>query len=573
MEHSAHHDHGSCGVGQPAATTPSANQGASQPLNHAVSHAPDSPWLPLRHRVFRGLWVTGVIGNIGVWMHDVGAGWLMTTMDPSPLMVSLVQAAGTLPILFLALPAGALADVVDRRKLLIAVQIGVVLLGALLAILTLTGGVTPLALLAITLGLGVATALTNPAWQTVMTELVSREELAQASALNSVSLNLSRAIGPALGGFIVAATSPALVFVLRAFSVLGIIGVLSFWRYTRPVSAAPGERFFGALRAGVRYVRHSHLMRSVLVRTAGFVLFATSLWALMPLIAKEQLGTGALGYGVLLACLGAGAVTTAALMPRLRRRFSTNQLVFGATLLYAGALAGIALTSSTLVAYPLMVLAGGAWVTCVVCLNVSVQAGVPMWVRARALACYLATFFGSMAIASPLWGALAERYSIPIALLVSSAGMVLALGALLRVRLAPVSREDVDRSPHWEDPVVATEVRPDDGPVVVTIEYNVASENAEAFQAAMGPVATTRYRDGATTWLLTRDTEKPERWLEVFIVESWAEHLRQHGRTTLADRRVQEHARSFNVGGPPIVAHHVAAPVKPVHAPVDDERA
>lgn len=509
-------------------------------------------------------------GNIGTWMHDVGAGWLMTTLNPDPIWVSLVQAAGTLPILFLALPAGALADVLDRRRLLIGVQIAAAVLAVLLAVAAWSGAIGPVLLLALTLGLGVCAALSNPAWQTVMTELVPRDELPQAAALNSVSLNLSRAVGPALGGMIIAASGPWAVFALRAIGVAAIVGVLLTWRYERRASAAPGERFTGAVRAGIRYVRYSPPMRAVLVRTASFVLSAASLWALMPLIAKTQLGLGPGGYGIMLGCLGGGAVLTTFALPWLRRRHSLNTLLIGSTIVYACGLACMALTDTPIVGFGIMVPIGAAWVTTVVCLNFSAQSGAPLWVRGRALACYLAVFFGSMAIASPLWGLLAARAGIPITLMVSAGLLALGLVTMFRYRLSLVHAEDLDQSAHWEDPVVAGEIAPDDGPVVVTIEYQISVNKAEEFKAAMGPVAATRYRDGAISWMLSRDTEKPQRWLEVFIVESWAEHLRQHHRVTIADRRIQAHARSFQVEGKPVVSHYIAAAVEPRHGPVTD---
>lgn len=523
-----------------------------------------SSWSPLRITAFRWLWLAGLGSNIGTWIHEVGAGWLMVKLSDEPLWVSLVQAAGSLPILILALPAGALADVVDRRRMLMTAQFGMLLLAAALAILTYSGSMTPHVLILLTLGIGAGAALSNPAWQTIMTELVPREQIPQASALNSVSLNLSRAVGPAIGGLIVSLFSPAAAFALNAVSFLCIIVTLSQWKPQQHTTAVPAERFVGALKAGVRYVRFSAPIRAVLVRTACFALFATSLWALMPLIAKEQLGTGAPGYGIMLGCLGAGAVLTTFILPKLRARFSPNFLVAGATLLYAGVLVCFVGVKMPLLAYALLLLAGGCWVTCVVCLNVSAMSGTPLWVRARALACYLATFYGSMAIGSPVWGYLAGKAGIPVAMLASAAGLCLGLITLVWFRLHVVPGEDLDRSTHWETPVAVHEVRPEDGPVVVTVEYRIAPARAAEFQAAMAPVAGTRYRDGAISWFLSRDIEQPDRWLEIFIVESWAEHLRQHDRVTVADRRVQVFANSFHQGpGRPIVSHMIAAPVEP----------
>jgi MFS family permease/quinol monooxygenase YgiN len=543
----------------------------------AQAAANPGPLAPLKLRAFRWLWLAALGSNVGTWMHDVGAGWLMTGLSPSPLMVSLVQAATTLPILLLALPAGALADVVDRRKLLIVCQGGAALLALLLAILGFAGAITAWVLLAITLGLGVFAALSNPAWQTIMTDLVPREQLPQASSLNSVSLNLSRAIGPALGGLAVAHLGgPAAAFALNAVSFVGIILVLAAWRYRPPERAVPGERFLGALKAGVRYVRHSPPIRAVLVRTASFVVFSSALWALMPLIARQELGLSASGYGVLVTCLGVGAVTAALFLNAPRRRLGPNRTLALATLLYAAASATLALTSNPLVGYGAMVVAGIGWLSVVVSLNVSAQSGTPPWVRARALACYLATFFGGMALGSAVWGWLATVLDAGVlglsgvdgALACASAGLLLGLATMFRWRLVQVSGEDVAQSAHWEMPVVSQGINPDDGPVVITIEYRIRPEDADRFVAAMGPVSRTRYRDGAMSWILSRDTEDPQRWLEVFVVESWAEHLRQHDRVTLGDKKIQEYAKGFHAGpGKPVVSHFIAAAVPRADGP------
>jgi MFS family permease/quinol monooxygenase YgiN len=500
----------------------------------------------------------------GTWIHDVGAGWLMTTLSQKPLLVSLVQAAGTLPILALALPAGALADVVDRRKLLIAAMASMLILAASLALLTSAGMVTPGVLLLITLGLGVGSAISNPAWQVTMTGLVPREQLPQASALNSVSMNLSRAIGPAIGGIIVSAISPAAAFALNAFSFVGVIIVLLRFRPAPTTVAVSGERFVGAVKAGVRYVRFSAPMHAVLVRTASFVLCATSLWALMPLISRDQLNAGARGFGIMYGCLGAGAVITTLVLPRFRARASSNTLLLVASVAYAATLVAFAFTSIPLVGYALMLIAGASWVTSVVCLNVAAQSGAPLWVRARALACYLAVFYGCMALGSPVWGLLAGALGLPTTMLIAAGGLLLGLLAAIRFRIRDIPGEELDRSTHWEEPAVSHDVDPNDGPVVVTIEYRIPVASAEQFTLAMAPVAGTRYRDGAISWFLSRDTEDPERWLEIFIVESWAEHLRQHDRVTVGDRRVQEHAKSFHAGvAAPAVSHLIAAPVTP----------
>lgn len=521
-----------------------------------------SAFAPLQRAAFRSLWVAALASNIGTWMHEVGAGWAMTQMRPSALMVSLVQASTTLPMFLLSLPAGAFADVVNRRKLMLGAQAAMCVISALLAWAAWAGILSPASLLAATLGLGLGAALVNPAWQAAMADLVPHDELPAAAALNSVSLNLSRAIGPALGGLLVASLGPPAAFALNAASFLGIIWALAAWKYTPPSLAAPGERFLGAMKAGLRYIRHSPPMQAQLVRTACFSIFASSLWALMPLIARNHLTMGARGYGVLLACLGAGAVVATLALPRLRAAMHANTLVAAATLLYASMALLVSLTSSPLVACAAMGGAGTAWVTMVVCLNVAALSGSPPWVRARALACYFTVFFGGMALGSTLWGMVAEDAGIPRALQIAASGLVGGLLTMAKFRLSTPPPEDLRLSAHWEDPLVSREIGAEDGPVVITIEYLIPEEDVPAFLEAMQPVSQTRYRDGAMTWLLSRCTENPRRWLEVFIVESWAEHLRQHARVTFGDRRIQERAKRFHAGeAKPVVSHFVAVNV------------
>lgn len=520
---------------------------------------PSSAFAPLGNPVFRWLWISALVSNTGTWVRDVGAGWLMTELDPSPWMVSLVSAAATLPILFLSIPAGALADVVDRRRLLLATHIGMMLLAASLAASVAFSAISPAVLLLITLGLGVGGALTNPAWQTAMVDLVPREQLPAAAALNSVSLNLSRALGPAIGGVLVAYAGPKAAFALNAVSFIGIIAVLALWRYRAPQRAAPGERFLGALKAGLRYVRHSPPMHSVLVRTASFVLPATSIWALMPLVARQHLGLGPAGFGLMLGALGLGAVLTTLVLPRVRAAVSPNRLIVAATVVFAAMLAVIALTHSSTAGLVAMLAIGAAWVTMVVTFNVAAQSGSPPWVRGRALSTYLAVFFGSMAIGGAAWGAAAAKLGIPASLLVASGILILGLFTLVRFRLTLPTDSDLDRSVHWEDPVVAHPIDPDDGPVAVTIAYEIDESDAVAFREAMQPVSTTRYRDGAISWILLRSTEDPRRWLEIFMVESWAEHLRQHDRVLRADKPIQDRAKAFHRGqSKPLVSHYIA---------------
>ncbi len=525
---------------------------------------------PFRVAAFRWLWCAALASNVGTWMHEIGAGWLMKELTSgSKIMVALVQMATTLPLFILSIPAGALADVLDRRRLILACQIGALLLAGVLAFITWKHEVTPIMLILVTIALGTLAALANPAWQTIMTDLVPREHLAHAAGLNGVSINLARAIGPTIGGILVAAQGPEAAFALNAISFSGITLVLWRWDHRPSNRAALAERFFGAIRAGARYVRHHPPMQAVLWRTASFVLAASCLWALMPVIASEHVSIGATGYGLMMGCLGAGAVVGGLILPRARRKLGANTIVVGCSLVFAGTMTTIALVPSESATYPCMFIAGVAWLSIFTIFNGSAQLSAPTWVRARALACYLAVCYAGMAGGSVLWGFVAQRLGIRDALLIASGAEVLGLATLLRYRIVSASSEDVTISRHWDDPVVSRLIDPEDGPVVVTVEYRVDEGDAEEFRAAMGLVAQTRHRDGAFSWTLSRDTENPRRWLEVFFVESWAEHLRQHERVTKGDQKIQERAKAFHrpiAGEPekPIVGHFIAS--QPVRA-------
>lgn len=514
---------------------------------------------PLARPTFRALWIATIASLTGTWMQDVGAGWLMATLAPSPVMVSLVQASATLPMFLLALPSGALADVVDRRRLLIFTQAWMLLAAAGLAAVTLAGEATPEALLAFTFLLGVGGALNAPAWQAIVPELVPRAEMPQAVMLQAAAINGSRAVGPALGGAIVASQGPGAAFLLNAVSFLGVIVVLWRWRRPRHPRALPAERFVGAMRAGLRYVRHAAPMQAVLVRAAVFILFGTAPWALLPLLAKERLGAGASGYGVLLAFLGLGAVAAAFVLPRLRGRASIDAVAAGGTALYALAAALLGAARSLPEGCAATLLAGAGWLAVLTSLNVGAQATLPGWVRARALSVYLLVFFGGMAGGSALWGATAARVGLAPALWIAAAGAALGLAAVPFFRLQSGEGLDLSPSVHWPAPQAAREIEHDRGPVMVTVEYRVDPARAADFAREMEAMRRWRLRDGAFSWTLFADAADPGRYLETFAVESWLEHLRQHERVTMADREVQARALAFHLGdAPPAVTHLLA---------------
>lgn len=514
---------------------------------------------PLSSPMFRALWIATIVSNIGTWMHDVGAGWLMTSLSPDPLMVALVQAATTFPMFLLALPAGALADIIDRRWLLVGAQLFSLLAMALLAILTLSGFTAGWLLLAFTAAIAIGAALSAPAFQAIVPELVPAPALQQAVALNSLGINIARAIGPALGGVIIALAGSGAVFAVNAVSVVGVVIVLLRWKRLAPEQHLPAEHLIGAMRAGLRYAIRAPELRVVLIRSIGFFLFASALWALLPIIARRDLGLGPAGYGGLLTFMGLGAIAGAVLLPRLRERLGTNGLTLAASILLAAAMATLSQVKGFAPASAIMFIAGAAWIAMMASLNGGAQATSPGWVKARALAIYLLVFQGSMAAGSTLWGLVAGGIGIPATLLVA-AGLLIAVTIPLawRFSLGNTAKLDLAPSLHWPAPLIEGEVEHDSGPVLVTVEYRIRPETVPDFFAAMQEMRLIRKRDGAIHWGIYEDTAEPGLLIETFTVESWLEHMRQHERMTNADRVQQDFVRAFHVGEmPPAVRHFI----------------
>src|SRR5213594_1037317 len=422
--------------------------------------------------LFRSVWIATIVSNIGTWMHEVGAGWLMTSLSSSPSMVALVEAADSLPVMLLALPAGAIADIVDRRRLLIAVQIYFLIVIGALALLTALGMTTPWGLLAFTFAVGVGTAVTMPAWAAIVPELVSADELPSAIALNSIAINVSRAIGPAIAGLLVAAVGAWLVFVLNALSYIGILAVLLLWRREHHKSSLPAERFFSAIRVGVRFVMHTHALQVVLIRGSAFFVFASATWALFPLIVRRELGRGPEIYGLLLTCIGIGAVAGAMLLPRLREKISRSAMVACASALYALAALALAHLHNVGLLMVAMLATGVAWIAILAALQVSAQLTLPAWVRARGLAAFVVVFMGGMALGSILWGQVATRIGIPAALTTAAIGMVAAIGLTWSFRLGHHQVLDFTPTMDWPLPLLAEQPEPD-VPVMVNITYRI----------------------------------------------------------------------------------------------------
>ncbi|MFT4108394.1 MFS transporter [Propionicimonas sp.] len=502
---------------------------------------------PFHNPTFGVLWAGVVFSSIGAWAQTVGAQWLFINDPNAATIVSLVQTAATLPMMLFSLAAGVLADAFDRGRILLWVQVYFLVVAGLLAALTALDRMPPLLLLAFTFAIGVGNAVLVSTWQPLITELVPRAHLAAAIRLDMVSVNVARAVGPAIAGVVIAAWGVPPVFALNAALTLFLIVALLTWR--RPARDAPSaarERFLPALRTGGRYVRHEPVVRLILTRLAIFVAPATAMWALLALIANRQLGLGADGYGFLYGALGVGAVAAAFTVGRLGGRFSANTLLSVMAIVYGAAFALTMAMPGIAGALPLLVVLGYAWTATVAILNAELQLFLPGWVRARAVAVYMMTFTGAQALASPVWGLLAQHVSLAAAVWIASALVV--LGGLVGFAWHFPESSGLDRSPlaFWNDAMLVVEPEPDAGPVQVNVEYVVEQANYAAWRTAMDGMRRSRLRSGASRWDLYRVGERADTYLEVFTVPSWAEHLHQHQtRLTAEDQAIEEHAFSF----------------------------
>jgi predicted MFS family arabinose efflux permease len=516
---------------------------------------------PFRYPTFTVLWLATVVSNIGTWMQNAAAGWLMTGLDPDPLIVSLVQVATSLPMFLFALAGGALADIVDRRRLLIAIQTTVTALVAGFGLLVWRGHVTPPILLGFSFLAGTAAALVAPAWMSIVPQLVPRQHLQPAVALNGVAINVSRAIGPALAGLIIVAWGMAAPFWLNALSTLGVIAALISWRPPADTAAGhlPTERFGRAIRAGLRHARHNPHLRATLFRAAGFFIFASAYWALLPLVARDQVAGGPTLYGILLGAIGAGAVAGAFTLPFVQRRFGADGPAWAGTVGTAIAMVLYGLARQPAVALAASVVAGVSWIAVLSALNVSAQVALPGWVRGRGLSIFSTVMFGGLSFGSALWGQVAALTSLPVAHFIAAAGALLAIPLLWRWKLQTGAGVDFTPSMHWPQPTLSHDIEAGRGPVLVTVEYHVNPADRGAFVDAITKLAPERRRNGAFEWGLYEDAAQDGRFLETFLLDSWMEHLRQHERVTEADRARQEAVRRFQIEGSPKVTHLIAA--------------
>ena len=541
-------------MGAPSPARSTASSETSLTANSAPSF-----WSPFRYPVYRWLWLATVAANTGTWMYNAAAGWLMTSLSPSALLVSLVQVANSLPMFLFALPAGALADIIDKRRFILALEILIAVVSAVFAALVSLELVTPGTLLVFMFLIAVFSALEAPAWQSIVPQLVPKQDLAPAIAANSVGMNISRAIGPALAGVIITVLGIAAPFWLNAISNVGVIGVFWWWRSRQaPVRSLPAERVASAIRTGYRHVRNNRPMRATLARAVGFFLFASAYWALLPLVARSQLDGGPELYGMLLGAIGAGAIGGAFALPKLKARVGANGLVVAGELGTAVSLVLFAFAGEPIPAAFASVIAGMCWIAVLASLNVSAQLALPDWVRGRGLAMYVTVFFGTMTLGSLLWGELASEVGLRWTHLIAAAGALLAVPLTWGWRLQTSPGLDLTPSMHWPEPVVSEDVEIVAGPVLVSVQYIIDPDNRNAFLRAVDRVAAERKRDGAYAWGIFQDTADPRRFVETFLLESWIEHLRQHQRVTRWDQMVEQEVRQF-LREPVRVMHLIAA--------------
>ena len=534
-------------------------ESAKRPSETSHPPAAASTWAPLQVRLFRALWVATLVSNIGTWMQTVGAQWLLVHRAHAAILVSLVQTAALLPSVLLSFVGGVLADTFDRRKLLVAVQLGMVLTGAGLTALTFAHQMPPALLLTFTFMLGSGAALTAPAYQSLVPDLVSRDEVPAASALSSINVNMARAIGPAIAGILIAQLGVGAVFGLNTATFLVFVLTVAAFRHHLRAGPDNPEHFLSAFRAGGRYVRHAPVVRRILLRAALFLVPGSAAWALLALIATERLNLGSSGYGLLLGALGLGAIGGALVLPWTRSRLSRNSLVVVTTVVYSATLLAIGVLRETWVVLLVLLPAGAAWMTFLSTINASLQLFLPRWVRARGLSLYQAILFGAQAVGAAIWGFMTGAIGLQTTFIVAAAVMFMSAVSVSfwpLLETADMNRETVT---HWAEPLLAIEPDPESGPVAVMVSYSVSPSNEVAFVRAMDKVRSSRRRTGAIRWRLYRDAGHPQSFVELFVVPSWEEHLRQHSeRLTGTDEEYEEAAKAL-ADTPPIATHYLSA--------------
>lgn len=521
---------------------------------------------PFRHAVFQKLWIATLASNLGSLIQTVGAAWMMTTISDSSGMVALVQASTTLPIMIFSLVAGALADSFDRRKVMLAAQGVMMAASILLAIFAVAGWLSPWLLLAFTFLIGCGTALHNPSWQASMGDIVPREDLPGAITLNSMSFNLMRSVGPAVGGLVVALGGAATAFMLNAVSYVALIYALLRWKYDKPDRSLPREKLGSAISAGLRYMSMSPNLLKVIVRSFVFGFAAVSVLALLPLVTRDLIEGGALSYGIILGCFGVGAIGGALLNARIRERWPNEMIVRGAFMLFALSAIALALSRDMWLSCLIVMPAGACWVATLSLFNATIQLSTPRWVVGRALALYQTAAFGGMAVGSWVWGIVAEGSGTANALIF--AGITLVAGAAIGLRFAlpEFSSLNLDPLNQFNEPALRLDLRPRSGPIMIMVDYEIAHKDIDAFLAVMAERRRIRIRDGARQWSLLRDLENPNIWTESYHVPTWVEYVRHNMRRTYADAEISNRLLALHRGSEgPRVHRMIERQTVPLH--------
>ncbi|MER8373337.1 MFS transporter [Mesorhizobium sp. M1406] len=530
-----------------------------------IDEKPDSESVsalaPFRHGIFRAVWGASLISNFGGLIQGVGAAWMMTTIATSPYQVALVQASTTLPIMLFALVAGAIADSFDRRKVMLVAQTFMLVVSVLLTLFTYSGLITPWTLLAFTFLIDSGTALNSPSWQASVGDIVPRNKVPAAVALNSMGFNLTRSVGPAIGGIIVAAAGAAAAFAANAVSYIGLIVVLARWKPDVPVSTLPRESLGAAMGAGLRYVAMSPNIGKVLVRGAAFGFSAGAVLALLPLVARDVVKGDALTYGIMLGAFGIGAVGGALISVRLRQLLSSETMVRSAFAGFAVCAFNAAVSHHAWQTSLGLLVGGACWVIALSHFNVTVQMATPRWVVGRVLSVYQTATFGGIALGSWIWGVVADAHGAETALIAASIAMLAggAIGLLL-----PLPQQQVlnlDPLNRFREPHLALDLKPRSGPIAIMIEYIIRDEDVPEFLAIMAERGRIRRRDGARNWTLARDLENPAIWIEHYHTPTWIEYVRHNGRITHADAVIGERIRALHSGDePPRVRRMIERP-------------
>ena len=514
-----------------------------------------------KHPAYKGLWQGGTVYFIGNAMQAMAAAWLMVEITGSSFLAALVQTAVFLPMFLLSLPAGVLADTTDRKRLIVTALIVQAATVTLLAGLLLAGLAGPGTLLFFTFLAGSCTALLSPAWNSAVADSIPRDELPQAITAVAISYNAARALGPATAGVVFAHAGPGWVFVIAVLSTLAMMQAVKRWPpRPHPASRLPAERLWGGTLSGLRFARHSPIILAQLLRTMAYSAAGSALWALLPVIGQRQLGLGAAGFGLLMACLGTGAVAAGLVIGRARLRFGLDSIIAAGCVVFAGVMLVAAFSTIHFLVYTALVLGGAAWMAVMSTFNTATQTSAPPWVRARASAMHVLCALGSFALGSALWGALSGLFGLTAALTLAAA--LMAAGTFLArwfpLRMGEMS--DVTQvTTMWEDLTIADEPSPEAGPVAVELIYRIREAEVAAFLEAASLLRAPRRRDGATLWRLYRDLAEPARYVERFIVTSWADYLHQRSRATLADQELDEKVRSFLLPGEAVTMQHYIA--------------